>query len=357
MNILIIGQNTKIANVFKQFADNIYMVIDYSFPNYRAYKENAFYNIISTHTDIKKPANIFQRCFEIKKWTITYDIDIIFTNEKHSMIAAKIASKLINKPVILLSTSHNSYAWINHKNVTRFSKLINLTTNGYVSLASFVYKQLISNHIPERKLLLLPNTIEAELFTQKKSFNIDTNNIKLIYTATIYYGKAQDTIIKAIKLLAEKNIYATVDFYGDTIDSSYKKELEKLIVEYNLSNQVSFKGRIDNENLRKHLPLYDIYICPSRMEMSPLNILEAKASKLPIIATNVGGIPDLIRNNYDGLLINPDSPKQLSETIIKLIHEPILREKIATEAYNNVTYTNNALSAGDKLSAFIQQLK
>lgn len=342
MNILIVGQNTKLAALLQNISDELYMVVDTSIPNYRPYNENNSFNILYTNTDINKTSSIIIRKKEIYEWIKRYDINIVFTNDKISMVAAKLASYKCRDKVILLSTSHNSYAWANHLKVSVFSKLINWATDGYVCLASFVYNQLLKNNISSHKLLLQPNVIECGLFTQKDSYDIVDGVIKIVYTSTVYEGKAQSDLIKAAKILKDRNIKFHIDFWGNTISSgeSYFEYCNKLIREFDLSDNIVFNGLIDNSDLRKLLPLYDIYVCPSHMEMSPFNILEAKATGLPIIATNVGGIPDLIEDNSDGILVEPSNPDILAAEIANIINDDKRRSTMGRNARSRAEETS-----------------
>ena len=87
MNVLIIGQNTKIANVFSSFANNVFLVIDSvenlnRFAINRTYKENEKYIVLSTTTNVTSLKYIPQRIKEIRTWVRENNIDVVFTNEK-----------------------------------------------------------------------------------------------------------------------------------------------------------------------------------------------------------------------------------------------------------------------------------
>ena len=353
MNALIIGQNTKLANVFKCMGCNVYMVVDSTIKNFRPYKENTMYNILYTKTNITSIQSILPRIFEIIKWIHCYNINIVYTNEKYSMIATKFATYFIHKKPLLLSTSHNSYAWIDTSKVKTFSKILMYSVDGYVALASFVHRKLLVLRFPNEKLLLMPNSIEYNLFKHKTSYEINSQNIKCVYTATIYPGKAQDIILKALLLSKNSVFNVTVDFIGDIIDSEYKKELDKFIIENGLGESVAFKGRVDNSYIKEKLCTYDVYLCPSLMEMSPYNVLEAKAAALPIIATNVGGIIDLIKNGFDGLLIKPASAIELWNGLQKILEDEKFRQSLGFNALKNVSTVQSPETSAKKLKAFI----
>lgn len=352
MNVLIIGQNTKIAKLFSYFSDNIYMVIDASVANFRAYRENASYNLIETTTDIKKMTSILKRANEIYHWINKYSVDVVFTNEKISMVAAKLATFVIGRKVKLISTSHNSYAWTDSAKVRYFTKLINLCTDGYVSLASFVSELMRYAGFPAAKVLNLHNIIEPGLFEKKESYELSADAIRIVYTSTIYKGKGQHTLLFALRQLLEKNHKIRVDFIGDVIDADYKSELDEFIEENKLNGHVDFLGRVENHRLRQILHTYDIYVCPSLLEMSPYNVLEAKAAALPIVATRVGGIPDMISDNVNGLLIEPESVDSLTSAIERLVIDMDLRQSLGMAAASDMTESAVSNHAG-KLAEFV----
>ena len=77
---------------------------------------------------------------------------------------------------------------------------------------------------------------------------------------------------------------------------------------------------------------FDIFVLSSVKEGFPWTILEAMAAKVPIIATKVGAIPEIIQNNITGILVEPRNSQQISEAIKKLIGDKNLRESLAKEA-------------------------
>ena len=85
-----------------------------------------------------------------------------------------------------------------------------------------------------------------------------------------------------------------------------------------------------------------ILVVPSRMESIPQVIKEAFYLKIPVIATNVGGIPELITNNETGILIPPNDPKKLENSINKLLEDDEIANKISEKGYefviNNLTW-------------------
>lgn len=354
MKILIIGQNTKIADVFCRFA-TVIMVIDKNIESYRQYSENTKFSVIESMTDIRSARSIPKRVRELRKWIKDVSPDIVFSNDKYSMIAARLASIFKVKRPLLISTSHSSYGWTNTSRIRQFAFAVKLCTDGYVALSSFVYQHLINNGLKSARLLLQPNTVEYNTFTVKNSYKLN-DTPQLIYTAVIYPQKGQIVLAEAVKLLVEKQQFLHIDLVGDFVDVIYKKQLEEYIRKHNLGQYISLKGRIDNSVLRNLLPSYDIYVSPSFIEMSPYNLLEAKAVGLPIVACKTGGIPDIIYENEDGILVPPQDAKSMADAIEFLLKDENQRKKLGDAARHNISHKQAPETVANRFREFFCQL-
>ena len=325
--------------------DNITLVFDESFDCRRDVPEFKDYPIIASNTNISTLLGVLPRAKEIIEWQKQYNIDVVYTNTKWDMLAAKIASILSKKKVALVSTSHNSYAWQNKRSVWMMSFLIKRTTDIYLSLASFVYNSLIAHGLKKDHLLLLPNTINSTVWKQKSSYD-NKECFKIVYVAYVYPAKRQDFILRVLSVIADK-YPIEVDCFGDVDnESEYVRQILDDASRLNLSCRFNLRGRVENNVLRDQLCQYDLYFCPSDMEMSPVNILEAQASALPILASRVGGIPDLVKNNVTGILYEPGNVEDAVQKIILLIQDVKLRERLGRAAYDYVTNEYTPESAG-----------
>lgn len=355
MNGIILGQSTKMAEALEGVCDTVYLVIDNHTKCSRIFKEINNYPLINTDTSMTTIKGIIPRTIELIKWVKMYNLHVIFSQTKYDMIAAKAASFFLRKRrVILLGTSHNSYAWLNDSAVKKMSFLIKLTNDCYISLASFVYNKLKRNGLEDDKLLLLPNTIEFAEWKVKTDYSLKTR-IRMVYVAYLYPGKRQHILVEIIEQLSNQ-YEIEVDCYGDLKDVTYVKYIKKLISEKGLEGKINLKGRIENSELRNLLLNYDIYICPTLMEMSPVNILEAKAAGLPIVTSNVGGIPDMLTDGIDGLFFEVDNIDDACSKIQRLLENQHLRESLGKEARYRVSKVYTAKEAGERLKEKIFSL-
>ena len=354
MVALVVGKAPIAAEQLSTFCKRVIIAIDNSYMAYRHLPEYEKYEILLSKTDISSAWSIFRKSIEIRHWIKQYNVSIVYTNTKWDMVAARFATLFINNKVVLVSTNHNSYAWLDYQKVKKMSFLIRLTTHYYIALASFVYDHLRSLRFPETRLLLLPNTVSYEKWKVKEEYAIRPE-IKLVYVANVYEGKAQDFLLELLREYRGE-YRLCIDCYGDLLseNQSYIDRIVQEAIQLGLQDNFHLKGRIENEELREKLCEYDIYISPSRMEMSPVNILEAFAAGLPVLAANVGGVPDIVSDNETGMLYSVDCVEEAIAKINTLISSLELRRKLGVAARKYVSEIYTKSVAGDKIKRTIR---
>jgi len=165
--------------------------------------------------------------------------------------------------------------------------------------------------------------------------SIDTNNVKKIkldYKGKFIVGhvgaldnsqKKQEDIINVAKSLKDK--YPEIHFFlvGGGHDSSYFKELAKGC------NNITFTGFV--ENVGDYLALFDIFILPSFREGIGSILIDAMQKKLPIIASDVGGVSEIVKDKINGYLIKHGDKDNLKEKILFLKDNPLIRDSMSKE--------------------------
>jgi len=198
-----------------------------------------------------------------------------------------------------------------------------------------------------KKLQLLYLGVNTNLERQTKEIlrrdlNLPLNKVLIVNVSAIDYVKGIDIIIKAAMLLSKKyqlNDFQIIHVGGLRADIEsnikYERELKDLQIEL-LGKTDHFKWLGKRSDIHKILSACDIYIHPSRMEGISVAIMEACSASLPILGSNVGGIPEIILDDINGLLIEPGNEQQLAEGLSKLISNEKLRTDMGNKAFQMV---------------------
>lgn len=183
----------------------------------------------------------------------------------------------------------------------------------------------------KKPLIIIPNGIDLKDYTFNSKIDIHNDlNIPLDEKIIVFVGrlhpiKGLNYLIKALHLIKSKNYKLALLIIGR---GSEQSKLKNLVNEYNLNTDVYFIGEVKNKEIPNYLSSCDIFVLPSLSEGFPIVILEAMASGLPIVATNVGGLPDIIEENLNGFLIEPRNPDEIANKIIFLLNNPYECKKI-----------------------------
>ena len=175
------------------------------------------------------------------------------------------------------------------------------------------------------KTWLLPNATE-NLFFESRPTAVDSSAPPLILVvANVDRRKNQNELIRALDPLAGRLRFA-VKFYGRCGEDSYGKEFRSLL---ETRPWCSWGGMIGRENLRDEFAQATVLFLPTREDNCPMVVLEAQASRVPVIASNVGGVPDLIEDGVTGLLTNPDLPSTMPIALEKILTDKALAAQLA----------------------------
>jgi len=174
-------------------------------------------------------------------------------------------------------------------------------------------------------LVYIPNTIEIKKypFLLRKSVSL-----KLLWVRS--FAKIYNPLlaVHVLKNLIDEGYKAQLCMVGPDKDGSLKM-CKDLAREYNLP--VTFTGKLEKEEWVALSAEYDIFINTTNFDNMPVSIIEAMALGIPIISTNVGGIPYLIEDKKNGLLVPPNDIEAIQKQIIRLLKSDSLAKKLSVE--------------------------
>ncbi|MEI6039974.1 MAG: glycosyltransferase family 4 protein [Candidatus Berkelbacteria bacterium] len=202
-----------------------------------------------------------------------------------------------------------------------------LFTTQNIAVSEAVKDFMIDNNISyAQKIRVIYNGIEPT----KVKANIFTKSDKEIWLGTVgtlIPLKGVQYLIAALPKVRKEFPEVRLEIIGD---GPFKRELVGLTKKLKLQKFVKFAGF--QADVEKSLAKLDIYVQPSTSESFGLAIVQAMSVGLPIVATRTGGIPELVVENRSGILVEPGQIKELSEAILKLLHDRGLAKKMGEMA-------------------------
>ena len=262
------------------------------------------------------------------------NINIIITNIQKEIYCGGIAGRLCNIPI-----------------VRRIGSPVDIGNNWKVKLAQkyFIDKSItpcenVKEKIIQKCCWIQDSNIEViyngrdvkyfpeeDIAKQKGKWGIEEGSKIIGVTARLSAAKGISYLIKAYKKISEKfyNTYLVIAGEGKE-----KKNLLNLIDELRLSERVKLVGFTNNPQFTASC--YDIAVLPSIMEGFPNSLVEYMSVGTPSIATNVGGVKEIIKDGVNGFIIEPKNIGQLYQNMKLLIQDEKLRNKIASEAKRTI---------------------
>ena len=158
------------------------------------------------------------------------------------------------------------------------------------------------------------------------------NEIKLIgIIARLSDVKGISVLIKAMANVLIEIPSANLMIVGQGPEES---ALKKLTQDLSLTAHVRFENTINQT--QELLPVFDVFVMPSLMEGLGLSVMEAQACGIPVVASRVGGLVDLIEDGKSGFLVESNDPTALAKRIIELLHNPLEAKMMANQARLNI---------------------
>lgn len=185
-----------------------------------------------------------------------------------------------------------------------------------------------SNSIVEKNInhnyKVIYNGVDLTLFRPTNQEFTSMNCLRLLYIGNINVEKGIGHLLEAVQSLSDKVSLTMVG--GGPLLEEYQKKFP----------ETNFVGRVPRTRIPEIINNHDIFILPTFVESFPNVLLEAMACAKPVIATKVYGIPEMIENNYSGILIPPKDTSAIIEAILSLIEKPARRKELGEKALETV---------------------
>jgi glycosyltransferase involved in cell wall biosynthesis len=158
------------------------------------------------------------------------------------------------------------------------------------------------------------NIDKVQIIKTKQALNLPLDSPIIITVAVLREPKGIQNMIKALPSILEQFPDLHYLIVGD---GNHGETLRELVSALTLEDHVTFAGH--RTDIPALLACSDLFVLPTLKDALPTVLIEALAAEIPIVATNVGGVPEIIENGVDGLLVLPDDPASLAKACLQLL--------------------------------------
>ncbi|OGS45983.1 MAG: hypothetical protein A2539_06625 [Elusimicrobia bacterium RIFOXYD2_FULL_34_15] len=260
--------------------------------------------------------------FRTKKIIEEVKPDIIHLHSAHAHTIGVIASKLSRHKSKLILSRRVEFGINNRWKYENVDKI--------VAISKRVKEILVKSGISENKISVVYSGVDLKRFEKisneylNAEFNIKKEQIVIGTVGSLDRCKNHKNFIQAASIIKNSIPNSIFFIVGEGV---LKKELIAYTEKLGLSDSIVFTGF--RNDIPQILSIFSIFILSSDSEGLCTSLIDAMASGLPIVATNVGGVPELIEDNTNGLQVSPDNPVQIVDAVMKIVNDKNLKMRFS----------------------------
>lgn len=280
------------------------------------------YHVLETSSVVNRFGRLFDIVLSLFKFRKDYDIAIVNVFSGAAFFIVDISSLIIKKhkkPLIFVLRGGNLPEFsVNRK---KWVKRVLSRGNIIVSPSAYLFDYCNSLDLSST---IIPNVIDLDQYPFRLRNIIEP---KLLWMRTFHEIYNPEMAVEVVNILRKSipNIHLTMA-------GQEKGRLQyvcTLVKERGLAEVVKFEGFLNKETKQKVFNEHDIYLNTNRIDNTPVSVIEAAAFGIPIIATNVGGIPFLLKSEETGILVESENSNDMAQAILRLINDPQLVQKLS----------------------------
>jgi glycosyltransferase involved in cell wall biosynthesis len=269
----------------------------------------------------------------------SHAIDVVHCHEFTTTCYAALGSMLAGVP--LVSTMHGKNYWPERAYRRRALHWAAGRSHAFVAVSEDLQRfaaQVLS--LPAKQVQVVPNGVDLAAFVPnaeasariRSSLGISPDDVVIVAVGALEPVKGHAALIEAMAQVCQRAPAAKLWIVGE---GYLRSELEALVERHGLRESIAFLGwRTDIHHV---IAAADFSVLASKSEGMPLAVMESMACARPVVATRVGGLPELIEHEVSGLLVQPDDVGQLAAALHILVAQPQRRRELGEAAYQRAS--------------------
>jgi len=274
--------------------------------------------VLNIRTKSELDPRIYLALIPLSRFVKENNIDVIHSQTRITQVMGHLLKKLTGR--LFVTTCHGFFK-------PRLSRRIFSCWGDRVIAISPAVKDHLEKDfcVEASKIISVPHGIEVEQFPdldvdtktqRRKDFGLKEDDLAIGIIARLSDVKGHDILIEAMAMVVRAMPNARLLIVGE---GRMESELKVLVDELELEEYVSFHPIVNKT--AEILPIFDVFVMPSRQEGLGLSVMEAQACGVPVVASRIGGLPSLIEDEKTGLLIVPGDIENLSQAIIRVLSD------------------------------------
>jgi len=289
--------------------------------------------------------------------------DVIHAHNPAAAIPSILACAVFRKPLLL--TMHGPWSEVRQRGLIRWIARriqgITLRLASRVACDSRALRDellLLHPRLPKEKLAVIPNAVDTRFFSPllpsmasaRKRLGLPKNAFVILFTGRFVSEKGLPFLLEAARALPGDGFFLLLigGGFDEHIVMDWLKENK------GMRSKVKCLPYLPYERMPLAYRASDAFVLPTLAEGLSRSIMEALASGVPVIATNVGGNPELVKHGFNGFLVPPRDSKAIAEAIIKLASNPSLSKKMRKNARS---FAEKSLSVKKRIDAYIREYR
>jgi glycosyltransferase involved in cell wall biosynthesis len=311
----------------RYFGDNLLLgkgLSDHIVKLHKHYKYDLIHGHSGHHTF---PAILTRKSLNVPVVTTIHAVDMDEFLTCHKEIQTIYGLKFFGPRRLCNALTHITSTFIREYFTYKYSDAL-------VTVSQHSLRQLQELYNPSVRTYVVYGGISNK-FEAEKPLKGNSSKKKLLFVGRVDPRKGLHYLIRALPLMA-KDVEVVIAGALSLSGRRYQAYLRNMIAKSNVQRQVKFLGSVSEEEKWKLYSLSDLFVLPSIHEALGLVILEAMSAGLPVVASNLGGIPEVVKDGENGLLFEPRNWKDLSEKTTLLLNDDEMRERLGKNAKRSV---------------------